>query len=461
MNLFIAPHPPIIIQEIGRGEEKKAASTILGMKKIADKIKIIKPKTIAVITPHGNVFGDALCINTQKMLIGDFSKFGHPEIKYQFENDTEKSIEICTQLLSHDISALALNKTNAKQYDVSCDLDHGVLVPLHFILKKYSGFKLIHISIGYLSKIEMYKSGEIIANILGDENVLIASGDLSHKLNSSSPYSYDKMGKVYDEYIVNSIKNKEFINILNVDDKMLYRAGQCAQKPLELFTGALEGYNSDSEVYSYEGPFGVGYMTARITRGKKSSKSILKEYLNNKNTNFKKITKKEDDYISLARNTINEYIKNKNKIEIPDNLESEMYSDRNGVFVSIKKEGQLRGCIGTISPTKKNIAQEIIDNAIAASTRDPRFNAIEEHELCDLQISVDILYPAEDIKSEDELDVKEYGVIVNKGYKRGLLLPNLEGVDSVKYQVSIALQKAGIQADEKYSLQRFKVVRHK
>jgi len=134
--------------------------------------------------------------------------------------------------------------------------------------------------------------------------------------------------------------------------------------------------------------------------------------------------------------------------------------DKKGVFVSIKKFGSLRGCIGTIEPYYGSIASEIINNAVAASTKDSRFNPIGEFELEDLVISVDVLFPPEDIDSVDALDVVDYGVIVNKGRRRGLLLPNLEGVNTVDEQVSIALQKAGIDENEHYTLQRFKVERH-
>ena len=269
------------------------------------------------------------------------------------------------------------------------------------------------------------------------------------------------MGQEYDNYIVEAIKKTDYIKILNVNEDMLDRAGQCAHKPLELFIGALEGYKTQSHLYSYEGPFGVGYMTAKIIRGEKSNDSILQNYMDLQSSNYITHIKSEDEYITLARNTINQYITNGIKIDIPNDLSQELYNNRNGVFVSIKKEGRLRGCIGTIEPTRQNIAQEIINNAISAATSDPRFPAIKKRELQDLQISVDILFPAEDIKSKEELDTKEYGVIVTLGYRRGLLLPNLEGIDSVDEQISIALQKAGINENENYSMQRFKVVRHK
>ena len=138
-----------------------------------------------------------------------------------------------------------------------------------------------------------------------------------------------------------------------------------------------------------------------------------------------------------------------------------MYQNRAGVFVSIKKEGALRGCIGTIQAVYPSIAEEIIFNAISASTRDPRFPAVAAEELERLDVSVDVLGEMEEIDSPDQLDVKRYGVVVTKGRRRGLLLPNLEGVDTIEEQVAIARQKAGIGCQEKVQLERFEVVRHR
>ena len=168
----------------------------------------------------------------------------------------------------------------------------------------------------------------------------------------------------------------------------------------------------------------------------------------------------EDAYVRLARKTIEEFIQNGKIISVPDGLPDEMYTGRAGVFVSIKENGNLRGCIGTIQAVQPSIAEEIVQNAISASTKDPRFSPIEPSELDKLTISVDVLGDAEKIASPDKLDVKRYGVIVTKGYRRGLLLPNLEGVDTVEDQVEIAKSKAGIGMDEQAELERFEVVRH-
>jgi AmmeMemoRadiSam system protein A len=162
-------------------------------------------------------------------------------------------------------------------------------------------------------------------------------------------------------------------------------------------------------------------------------------------------------YVALARKTIENYIKEKKRITPP---QGEEFDKRAGTFVSIKKDGQLRGCIGTIEPNKDNLGEEIIANAISASTRDPRFQPITLDELNDLKISVDILGPKEDVSNISELDPKKYGVIVKKNSRVGLLLPNLEGVDTVERQLEIALKKAGIYPDEDFEIKRFKVKRY-
>ncbi len=177
-----------------------------------------------------------------------------------------------------------------------------------------------------------------------------------------------------------------------------------------------------------------------------------------------------DAYVTLARRTIELYVRERKifrawagepaaegVLELP----AEMISRRAGAFVSIHENGDLRGCIGTIAPTRGSLAEEIVSNAIAASTRDPRFMPIGEDELDKLEISVDVLGEAEPIDSPDKLDVKRYGVIVSKGMRRGLLLPDLEGVDTVEDQIDIAKRKAGISPwEEGVELFRFEVVRH-
>lgn len=165
-------------------------------------------------------------------------------------------------------------------------------------------------------------------------------------------------------------------------------------------------------------------------------------------------------YVQLARETIERYIIKREVKECPDPLSEDMQGLA-GVFVSLKKKGKLRGCIGTFEATQLNIAKEIIHNAISSSTEDPRFPPVTAEELADLEISVDILSPPETVKEVKDLDPKKYGVIVKMGGRRGLLLPDLEGVDTVRQQLDIVRQKAGIAPHEDVEIMRFEVRRYK
>lgn len=164
-------------------------------------------------------------------------------------------------------------------------------------------------------------------------------------------------------------------------------------------------------------------------------------------------------FAELAKKAVTEYVSNGLVLPVPETLSPEM-KGRAGVFVSLKKKGQLRGCIGTFMPVCDNLAEEIIRNAISAATGDPRFTPVTPAELSALTYSVDVLSPTEKVDDLNALDAKKYGVIVARGNRRGLLLPDLEGVDKVEEQISIAKMKAGIGLNEKVELYRFEVKRY-
>jgi len=163
--------------------------------------------------------------------------------------------------------------------------------------------------------------------------------------------------------------------------------------------------------------------------------------------------------VELAKQSIEEYVRRGKRLLPPRDLSPEL-SHRAGVFVSIKKHGSLRGCIGTFEPCANSVAEEVIRNAVAAATQDPRFRAVTIDELDDLEYSVDVLTPPEKISHISDLNPKKYGVIVVQGMKRGLLLPDLEGVGTVEEQLRIAKAKAGIWTDEDLEIFRFTVDRH-
>lgn len=170
------------------------------------------------------------------------------------------------------------------------------------------------------------------------------------------------------------------------------------------------------------------------------------------------MTGEEHPYAKLARRTIQEFVGSGKKPLPPRDMRS---AGPAGVFVSLKKDGRLRGCIGTINPVHEDLAEEIIENAVSAATRDPRFSPVSADELDDLDISVDVLTPPEPVADRSELDPARFGIIVKSRGLSGVLLPDLDGVDSVEEQIEIARQKAGIDSEEKFDIYRFEVKRYR
>lgn len=559
INAYILPHPPVVVQGIGRGRERSATATVEAMKRVAREIAMDKPTTIILSTPHAPCFKDYVYLYDQDMLSGDFAAFGSPEIELSFKNHSALAERIAEKASLSSIGAGGLSDILKKQYGISNKLDHGALVPLWFIKKELPDFRLVCMSTPFLPFEELYEFGRRVKEAVAESDervVYIASGDLSHKLNKDAPAGYHPKGKEYDELLVNRVRSNDYKGLLETEEEFLEKAGECGTRSVIMMYGALDGMKLNSEVYSYEGPFGVGYLIARVSPSDKQQgeRGIGNSYVypggaraanhgrnsggdrdfegrNRSNTRrlsgsrfsgrdiserdsslrdtsgrvgfgrdgsdregseryeagtLGSVTSDKDgrqlgsshnpdpyaqlyggnesmnsDPVRLAREALETYIREGKKIRVPDWVRGDMKMKRAGAFVSIKKHGALRGCMGTVGPTMVNLAEEIINNAINSGFRDPRFPAVKEEELKDLDYSVDVLGSPEKINSLEELDVKRYGVIVTNGFRRGLLLPDLEGVDTPERQVSIALQKAGIMSSESFDLERFEVIRYR
>ena len=428
---YFVCHPPILLPEVGKGEEKKIEKTKKGFQKVAKDIARIKPDTIVLVSPHARSYYDYIEISAGKSATGSMSMFDAKEVVFQEIYDQDFVNECCKQFKEQQLPAGCIRNKES-------DLDHGTMVPLYFIEKEYKDFKLVRLSVSGLDQQTHKMIGKVInqvANECGKDVVFVASGDLSHKLKKDGPYGYCHEGEQFDDAVVNCLKTNRFQDIGLIPKNLCEKSAQCGLPSLWMMLGVLQNEHYTCHFYSYEKVFGVGYVTARFAISKK------------------------DAYVDLARSAIQTYVC-EHRVLDASLAEKELRLKHSGAFVSIHKQKELRGCIGTIYATKENLAEEIISNAIAAAMRDPRFSPIQKEELPLLELSVDEIQEPEMISSFDELDIKRYGVIVSTPTKCGLLLPNLEGVTSIPQQVSIALQKAGIRKNETYQLERFEVIRH-
>ncbi|AGK99986.1 AmmeMemoRadiSam system protein A [Desulfoscipio gibsoniae] len=462
----ICPHPPVMVPEVGRGQDEEVASTKKAMLELGRRLNESGAQTLVMITPHGTVFSDGIGISAVKELQGSLSQFGAAGVRFTLPNDLQLVHKIKEMAGLQGITTAGIDNALAARFGVSTELDHGITAPLYFIREAGVSMPLVHVSMGLLPFHELYSFGVAVrdaAAALDKKVAVLASSDLSHRLTPDAPAGYHPSGKDFDLQLVELVGAADVEGICGIDADLVEKAGECGLRSIIMMLGALDGVEINSEVLSYEGPFGVGYMVAALVPGVRNDKRRWQEKLRHGALVRASQRRSAESYpVQLARAVLEHYYGgSKDKPYETSGVPDEFANRRAGVFVSLKKHGHLRGCIGTIAPTYNNITEEIAENAISAATRDPRFNPVEPEELPELDISVDILTDPEPVQSMDELDPHRYGVIVSAGSRRGLLLPDLEGIDTVEEQVAIARQKAGISPGEKIRLERFKVVRYR
>ena len=454
------PHPPIILPEVGHGEEEKISATSSAYKKISQRIVELNPDTIIITSPHSIMYADYFHISPGEGAEGNMSQFRAPQVALKINYDTEFVKILSDKAMAEFIPAGVLGEKNSA-------LDHGTIIPLRFLQLAGLDFdkvKFLRIGLSGLNSAVHYKFGKIISDVadeLGRKVVFIASGDLSHKLKEDGPYGFVPEGPQFDAEVMENLSSADFLKLLTMDNVMCNRAAECGLRSFWIMSGALDRKNIRAEKLSYEGTFGVGYGVVYFEIGEENSDRNFAEQLADfKKRQSEERKKTEDDFVKLARYSLETFVKTHKPAELPKNLPTELTSRRAGAFVSLHKDGELRGCIGTILPTTGSVAEEILQNAISACSRDPRFSPVEVSELDEIVYSVDVLGEPERIFDTKDLDVKKFGVIVENGGRRGVLLPDLEGIDTVEQQISIAKQKANIGVREKVDLWRFEVIRH-
>jgi aromatic ring-opening dioxygenase LigB subunit len=265
----LLPHPPIVIEEIGGRELKKAEKTVQGFKKTAAEIADFRDELdlIVFITPHGPVFRSTASLIIKEKLTGDFGDFGFPKLNFQEKSDIKFAEKLLSNTEEKNLHLQPLRNSDLKNYGIDQELDHGIMVPLNYL--KEAGLKLpiLPLSIGFISYQELYKIGQEIASTareLDYQIAVIASGDLSHRLKKGAPAGFNSEAHLFDEKLVEYFKAKDFDSILNFDQELVEKAGECGLRPIVTMLGALDNLDLELKVNSYEGPFGVGYGTVFI-----------------------------------------------------------------------------------------------------------------------------------------------------------------------------------------------------
>ena len=260
---FMVPHPPLIVPDVGKGEEKKIMDTIHAYHEIGKRIGELKPDTIVVVSPHQTMYADYFHISPGKGAKGDLGQFRAGNVKMEVSYDTEFVKELCRLADIGRIPAGTLGEREKR-------LDHGTMVPLYFVGQYWKGYHLVRIGLSGLPLITHYELGQCIqkaSESLGRKTVLIGSGDLSHRLKEDGPYGYREEGPAYDSCIMDIMARGGFGELLEFPEDFCEKAGECGHRSFTIMAGALDRLELEAERLSYEGPFGVGYGICRNMSG--------------------------------------------------------------------------------------------------------------------------------------------------------------------------------------------------
>jgi AmmeMemoRadiSam system protein A/AmmeMemoRadiSam system protein B len=442
----IAPHPPIMVPEVGGDAIADVRHSIDAMEVLTQRLIRSGAETVVLVSPHAPLERDAFVAYGGLQLHADFANFRAPDASVHAELDSDLLEEMTRVAASRNFSITKLKGR---------ELDHGIAVPLYFLQRYGWHGKVVALGYSFLSNADHLRFGECIRQAiegLGRPVAFIASGDLSHRLTRAAPAGYDPQAHLFDEEVVDAIHRCETRRIVEIDPHLRSLAGECGYRSMLVAIGVARDLTPSCEVISYEAPFGVGYLVAQLyVAGGADVPSTQRAQLS-----------VGEELPALARQVVETFVTEGRVLAAPAHS-SELLDQRAGCFVSIKTHaGELRGCIGTVESETDTLTDEIIQNAIGAATHDPRFTPVRINELPGLRYSVDVLTQPERVKLED-LDPQVYGVIVEDrdGSRRGLLLPNLQGIETAAQQVEIASRKAGIAQGEEVQLWRFRSERYR
>jgi AmmeMemoRadiSam system protein A len=466
----LMPHAPVLVPGVGGDRLADVAATVRAMATVARRAVATQPETLVLISPHSPRQPGAFGLWHTSRLRGSLVRFGSPEDRVDLPLDRTFADELETEAARRGVRTWHIAEKS---------LDHGAVVPLCYLVAAgWKGPTLI-LSLDDSGAGGLDELGQAIAAAAQKRcrrTVVIASGDMSHRLTPEAPGGFHPSGRQFDEALIALLRRGAYREIGGIDTNLRESAAEDAADSTRIAVTAV-GYRTEGhEVLSYEGPFGVGYGVAVLYEAENARDSVsalaldrshereqveVPESTRSRSRPQMSATQSEvlsrcTDLPVVARRAVEAALGPGPKSP-PYQAAGEL-TGRHGVFVTLRTaKGQLRGCIGSLAPTEPDLVWETWRLAMAAASHDPRFQPVVAAELPQLHFSVTVLGEMEPVPSPDELNPAIYGVVVTAADgRKGVLLPDIEGIDSVAEQIAIARDKAGIGSDEPVELQRFK-----
>ncbi len=443
----LMPHAPILVPGVGGDRLAEAQATADAMTTVADHAVASRPETVVLISPHSPRQPGAFGIWRTPRLRGSLRSFGSPGDRVDLPLDEAFA----------DRLAREAERRKLRTWSISRDpLDHGALVPLCYLAKARWNGPTVILSLNYPGEGGLEELGHAIvatAQALPRRTAIIASGDMSHRLTPSAPGGFSPEAHRFDEAFIALLRRGAVSEVPRIDPTLQEEAGEDVVDSTVVALAAAD-YRTDGErVLSYEGPFGVGYGVAILfepeigkSPGPAAGVVVLSRY---------------EDLPAVARRSVEAELAGRR--EAPPFQAGGVLAERRAVFVTLRTaHGELRGCRGRLAAKETDLVRETWQCAMESAFHDYRFPPLTAAELPEVTFSVTILGELEPVVSQSVLDPAIYGVVVAAvDGRKGVLLPGIPGIDSVKQQLAIARQKADIGPDEWIKIQRFRAKSYK
>jgi MEMO1 family protein len=425
-------HAPIVIPEIAGAEAAHCRTTTEAMREIARALVAHEPALIVLISPHAPRRPRSIGITFDDTLAGDFERFGHAQVALELSGGGDEAERIADKAREEGVATHPLSGRA---------LDHGSLVPLFFVHEAGYRGRIVVTSLPYPGAELETAFGHALqkaARESGQRWAILASGDMSHRLTRNAPAGYAPRAREFDRGFTRALRHGDLRSAIGADPDLLELAAEDVVQSTTVAAAAVQYRAQGTRVFAYEAPFGVGYLEALLfsQNAERSTESEPPEVL-----------------IEIALQAIACALRG--EAYTPPVL-APPSNEARAVFVTLRSpSGELRGCIGRTEPRFASLSEEVADCAVSAAMRDARMPSVHSDELPSLGIEVSVLGDPELIEDMAQLDPARYGVVVEQGALRGVLLPAVEGVTHAEQQLQIALRKGGIAPHGRYKVSRF------
>lgn len=453
-------HAPIVLPQIAGDEAARCQATTAAMHQAARALLLHEPDVVVLVSPHAPRERTRWGISHERTLSGSFARFGHRELALSFSGAPDAARALVSAAQDHDLPTRALP---------AYDLDHGSLVPMWFLHCAQRALcreqdaaptrfspRILLVALPYPSIDAQHevRFGEAVASAAsacGERWAVLASGDMSHRLSIDAPGGFDARAAEFDERFVAHLQRGDLRGAIELPAELIERAGQDVVQSTAVAAGAVAFSPLGAHTLGYEGPFGVGYCEAVLYDEARAHATL---------ETMPAPPAPPAALVELALAAIAQKLRDERRIR-PASLAAPWDQPR-AVFVTLRSpDGTLRGCVGRTKPLFPSLAEEVVDCAIGAALRDPRMPHVTADELPTLQVEVSVLAAPEPIASPSQLDPARYGVIVEQEMthetRRGLLLPAIDGIDTVADQLRVVAHKAGLDPSLPYRMERFTV----